>query len=114
MLPGRAPPDLDLVWLDALTDDLDTLADRIGKLAAEARGARRRGVDRTSRFKIMSTASLVAEWLSYDSTDEAPEALLAELWRRARSHEPDSGPGLALLRRALEHQVRRVPPRQSR
>ena len=111
-MPGREP-DIDLIWLDALTDDLDALADRLGLLAAEARAARTRRINRTPRFKVMSTASLVAEWLSYDSAEEAPEALLAELWRRAHSHQPDSGPGLALLWRALDHQMRRVAPRQT-
>jgi hypothetical protein len=117
MMPGRVEPEpaaLDLVWLDALTDDLESLADRLARLADEARAARERGIDRTARFKVMSTASLVAEWLSYGRPEEAPETLLAELWRRANSHQPDSGPGLALLWRAIDHRWGSIAARQTR
>jgi hypothetical protein len=110
---GDADRTIDLSWLEAVSGGLDALADRLSRMSADARAARERGDPRPVPLTRMSTAAVVAEWLSYPRDQLAPEDVLAELHRRCRSHDRDAGPSIALLRRVLAHHEQRLAPRMS-
>ena len=108
VVPGDDLYTIDLPWLELVSGGVDDLAERLGRMSDAARAARERGGGRVRPLAGTSTAAVVAEWLSYPPTELAPEDLLAELRRRCRSHARDAGPSIALLKRVLEHQERRL------
>jgi len=107
-IAGYEEHTIDLPWLEAVSGGLDDLADRLAVMSAEARAARARGEGRRAPLSRMSSAAVIAEWLSYPPDELPPEELLAELRRRCLSHERDAGPSIALLKMVLEHQERRL------